>query len=142
MRLARRTNLLIEPPAAATGDIAFNLLVFFLVCASTQPDSGRRQNIPASEPKQQASEQSRNIEVYVTRTTAAIDGRPYRNLDQFQARLAQLLSAKPRPEDKVVVVRSSKDASYAHWIDVTGRIEAAGGTITLQLEEERTVVAP
>ena len=48
----RRTNkLLIEPPASATGDIAFNLIIFFLVCASVQPNSGRSQTIPRSDDK-------------------------------------------------------------------------------------------
>jgi len=46
MRLLRKNNLLVEPPSSATGDIAFNLIVFFLVCASVQPDSGRHQTLP------------------------------------------------------------------------------------------------
>ena len=45
----RTSKLLVEPAAVATGDIAFNLIVFFLVCASTQPDSGRKQDLPRSE---------------------------------------------------------------------------------------------
>ena len=49
MRTVRTQKLLVEPPASATGDIAFNLIVFFLVCASVQPDSGRRQTVPRSE---------------------------------------------------------------------------------------------
>jgi hypothetical protein len=49
MKIRRRSsNLLIEPPSSATGDIAFNLIIFFLVCASVQPDSGRHQALPRS----------------------------------------------------------------------------------------------
>ena len=71
MKLRRNTNLLIEPPAVATGDIAFNLIVFFLVCASTQPDSGRKQSIPKSESKTEKEQQSENIEVALTRNTTS-----------------------------------------------------------------------
>ena len=57
MKIRRRSsNLLVEPPSSATGDIAFNLIVFFLVCASVQPDSGRRQVLPRSEETEQKQE--------------------------------------------------------------------------------------
>ncbi|MEC9091585.1 MAG: biopolymer transporter ExbD, partial [Planctomycetota bacterium] len=67
MKERRQRKLMVEPPASATGDIAFNLIVFFLVCASVQPDSGRQQTLPRSE--QEAQEQSENIEVQIGRNT-------------------------------------------------------------------------
>ncbi|MEY4180085.1 MAG: hypothetical protein RLY70_3659 [Planctomycetota bacterium] len=122
----------------ATGDIAFNLIVFFLVCASVQPDSGRKQTLPRSEEKAKQEQQTKNVEVLLTRTTAAVNGDlvPQREL---LPRLRTLLSGKPRPEDRVVVVKSRPDTPYAFWIEVTGLIEEAGGTVTIQREEERTV---
>lgn len=142
MRIRRGlSKLMVEPPSVATGDIAFNLIVFFLVCASVQPDSGRKQSIPKSETKQEKKEQSENIEVALTRTTVSINGSPIPT-KQFLPRLKTMLRGKPKPEDKIVVVKSAKDTPYDHWIAVTGWIEEAGGVITLQLEEERTVSAP
>ncbi len=141
MKIRRERKLLVEPPATATGDIAFNLIVFFLVCASVQPESGRKQDIPKSEPEKDKTQQSKNIEVQLTRTTAAINGTPVR-LENFKARLGSLLKGKTRPQDKIVVVKSKPDTSYLHWIKVTGWIEEVGGVITLQLEEERTVMTP
>lgn len=123
----------------ATGDIAFNLVVFFLVCSSVQPDGGRKQTIPRSEAKEQQTEQSQNVEVSLTRTTASINGDPVR-MEQFLPRLRALLRSKTKEEDRVVVVKSRGDVPYHRWILVTGAIEQAGGAITLQLEEERTVV--
>jgi biopolymer transport protein ExbD len=61
---------------------------------------------------------------------------------QFPARLAALLAGKPRPEDKVVVVKSDDDVPYHFWMTVTSQIEDAGGIITLQIEEEREVQVP
>ena len=57
-----------------TGDIAFNLIIFFLVCASAAPDSGRRQNIPRSETTKEQEQKAQHIEVQLTRTTMAITG--------------------------------------------------------------------
>jgi biopolymer transport protein ExbD len=141
MKLHRNTKLLIEPPSVATGDIAFNLIVFFLVCASVQPDSGRRQAIPRSESKQEKSQQSQNVEVVLKRTAVAINGKPVLPAE-FKNRLKTMLQSKQRPEDRIVVVKSANDTPYDHWIKITGLIEEAGGIVTLQIEEERTVMTP
>ena len=137
----KRRKLLVEPAAVATGDIAFNLIVFFLVCASVQPDSGRKQDIPKSESKQEKTEQSQNIEVEITRTGVRINSTAVL-LPEFYSRVRRALETKTRPEDRIVVVKSSKDTPYDHWIYLTGLIEQAGGIITLQMEEERQVQLP
>ena len=48
MRAKRSTKLLIEPPSSATGDIAFNLIVFFLVCIGWLMARGHRWRISLS----------------------------------------------------------------------------------------------
>ncbi len=136
----RRTNkLFVEPPSSATGDIAFNLIVFFLVCASVQPDSGRKQSIPRAEKQEQ--EESENIEVLLTRGAVMINKNPV-PVAEFLPRIKALLAEKPRPEDKIVVVTSKPEATYQHWIQITSMIEEAGGTITIQREEEQVEVLP
>jgi len=140
MRLRRSAKLLVEPPSAATGDIAFNLIVFFLVCASIQPDSGRQQILPKAEQAQQ-QEQQDNITVELKRTVVLLDGDPMK-LSEVTPKVREKLSGKTRPEDRVVVVKSADDVPYQTWVEVTTQIEDAGGIITLQLEEERQVELP
>ncbi len=131
----RRNKLLVDPPAGASSDIAFILIVFFLVCASVQPEQGRPQEIPKSEEKPDKKEQSQNPEVELTRTAVILNGDPVPS-NTFGPRLASILQRKERVEDKVVVLKSRKDVTYERWIDVTGIIEQVGGIITLQVEEE------
>lgn len=138
MGIRRNSGLLVEPPSAATGDIAFNLIVFFLVCASTQPDSGRKQQLPKSDQSQQQEQKQENVQVELTRQNVLINGEPTLMKD-FIKRMKTKLQGKTRPEDKIVVVKSKPDTPYHHWISVTTRIEEAGGIVTLQLEEEKTV---
>ncbi len=139
MGFRRTTKLLVEPPSGATGDIAFNLIVFFLVCASVQPDSGRQQEIPRSEENQQ-KEEVQNIEVALTSNEAAVslNGDAVR-IKELVPRLTTMLKGKPRPEDKIVIVKSKLDTPYHHWITVTGMIEESGGLVTIQREEVQTV---
>src|SRR5436309_4906711 len=100
MRLTRNTRLLVEPPSVATGDIAFNLIVFFLVCASTQPDSGRKQTLPRSEQNAQVQEEQQNVEVKLTRTAVVVNGE-VATPDQFDALITAKLRGKARPEDRI-----------------------------------------
>ena len=141
MKLRRNSNFLIEPASAATGDIAFNLIVFFLVCASTQPDSGRKQVLPRSESQAKQTEQTQNLEVSLDRNSVSVNTEKI-PLTDFPSRIKRKLQGKAKPEDRIVVVKSTKDVPYFHWIAITGAIEEAGGIITLQLEEERSVAVP
>ena len=141
MKIPRSTKLLVEPPSTATGDIAFNLIVFFLVCASSQPDSGRRQTLPRSETNSENTPRVEHVEVLLTRTAVAINGDLVRP-DRFLLRIKTLLADKVRPEDKVVVVKSKPDVPYRHWIRYTTLIEEAGGMITVLREEEQEVQIP
>jgi biopolymer transport protein ExbD len=119
-------------------DIAFILIVFFLVCASVEPEDGRSQVIPRSE-KNEEQQASQSTEVGLTPATVTIDGTPYR-LNEFQSRIRQILAQKKTEAERVVVLKSQADVPYEHWIAMTGIIERAGGIVTLLLEEEQTVI--
>jgi biopolymer transport protein ExbD len=141
MRFRRRkSQLLIEPPSAATGDIAFNLIVFFLICASTQPDSGRAQQLPKAEQKQ-AQKEKQDLEVNLLRDAILLDGQRV-SPDQLTKALRAKFAGKTRPEERIVVLKSEKSTKYQQWITASAAIEAAGGVITVQREETRIQAAP
>lgn len=134
----RRGQLLIDPPAASSSDIAFILIIFFLVCASVQPETGLAQTLPRTEAKEEKKEQSKNLEVSITPSSIVLNGSPLQ-LPAFSQRITTALTAKQRPEDKVVVVKSAPNTPYDQWIRVSQAIAKAGGVITLELESERTI---
>ena len=134
-----RLSPMVEPPASATGDIAFNLIVFFLVCASVQPDSGREQSLPRSD--QESEEQTENIQVQLASNAVMLNGVVIGQND-FVIALNRSLEGKVRQEDRVVVVQSKPDTPYSHWVIVTEMIEQAGGIVTIQTEEVQQMVAP
>lgn len=138
----RGSNMLREPPAVLLTDLAFNLLIFFVVCASTDPETGRQQKVPSSSKDQaQAPQAEQNLEILLTRTTVAINGEQVPQAD-FTEQLKKKLTGKTKPEQRLVVVKSEKDTPYHRWITVTGMIEQAGGTIAVVVEETKTVVTP
>ena len=134
----QRGKMLIDPPASASSDIAFILIIFFLVCAAVQPETGLSQVLPKTEEKQQKSQQSKNIEVSITPSSIVLNGSPLQ-LPEFTTRLNQALDKKRRKEDRVVVVKSAPDTPYPTWIRVSQIIEQAGGTLTLELETKQEI---
>lgn len=135
----RRGQLLVDPPASSSSDIAFILIIFFLVCASVQPETGLPQFLPRTEAKEEKKEQSKNLEVSITPSNIVLNGSPLK-LPEFSKRILVALQAKTRPQDKVVVVKSTPDTPYDQWIRVSQAIDNAGGTLTLELESERTII--
>jgi biopolymer transport protein ExbD len=137
--ILRRRALLVEAPASAATDIAFILIIFFLVCASVQPDTGRQQIIPRSEEQEDKSKQSQNIEVSISPGAIVVNGNVV-DAEEVRAKLKTLLAGREREADRVVVVKSARATSYERWIAVTEQIEEAGGTITLKLEKQQEVI--
>ena len=137
MKLQRR-KLLVEPPSSAATDIAFILMIFFLVCASVQPGTGREQTIPSSEEQKNQSLPAKNIEISIASSTIIVNGETT-PLHQLRRKLDSLLAGKEKDDDRVVIVKSSPSTQYQHWIKVTSIIEQAKGIITLQLEQQETI---
>ena len=134
----RRPKYLVDPPSSSMNDIAFILIVFFLVCASVEPEDGRSQTIPSSE-KNEEQNNAQSIEVGITPSTVTINGTPYQK-EQFQEKISQLLIQKETESERIVVVKSQADVSYKDWIAMTEIVEKSGGIVTLLLEEEQTII--
>lgn len=134
----QRGKLLVDPPASASSDIAFILIIFFLVCAAVQPETGIAQILPKTEEKPDKQDQSKNLEVSITPTSIVLNGSPLR-LDEFAKRINAALAKKTRDADRVVTVKSAPDTPYPLWIRVSQVIEQAGGILTLELEADRVI---
>ncbi len=135
----RRRSLLVEAPASAASDIAFILIIFFLVCASVQPDTGREQIIPRSEEQEEKSKQSKNIEVSISPGAVVVNGKVVA-AEAVEAKLKSLLAGREREADRVVVVKSANTTPYERWIGITEQIERAGGTVTLKMEKQKEIL--
>jgi len=134
----KRGQLLVDPPGSASSDIAFILIIFFLVCASVQPEDGHDQRLPRAEPKEDQRQQTKNLEVSITANSIVLNGSP---LDEstFPARLAKELAGRRTEADRVVVLKSAPNTPYTRWIEVSRMIDAAGGLLTLEVAEEKSI---
>lgn len=134
----KRGSMLIDPPGCSSSDIAFTLIIFFLVCAAVQPETGLPQVLPKTEAKTEKRDQSQNLEVSITPSSIVLNGSPLQ-LPEFARRIAGELKQKSREADRIVVVKSSPDTPYPTWVKVSQVINQAGGILTLELESRQTV---
>ncbi len=121
-------------------DLAFNLLIFFVVIASNdKTHKGRAQQVPSANKEKSQTQKAENLEVWVKRQSVLVNTKAV-PLEDLASKLQPLIAAKTSAEDKIVVLKSDKDTPYQRWIQVTSAIEKAGGVVALQIEEEKETV--
>jgi biopolymer transport protein ExbD len=141
MKIRRRGKLLVDVPAVATGDIAFNLIVFFLICAAPKPEGGRTLEFPRSDEETQQTQDQKNIEVLLTRNarTVTLNEQTY-TLEEFERRVPELIKQRP-PAQRTVFIKREGDVQWQDEDRVIFFVKDAGGTPVLEIEETEERVA-
>ena len=122
-----------DVPSVAMGDIAFNLLIFFVILAKAQDDS-HLQWQPA---------QAKQLEgVATSRASVLIDRENKLHLNgqeigqaQLSKQLSDLLGSAPQG-DRTVLLKVHKDATALYYEAVIESISQAGGDLVHVLEEK------
>ncbi len=130
-----RKKLEITPPYVSMADIAFNLVLFFLILAKTQDDSNRLDWVPA---KATGAQPVKNPQVSIT---VDRDNKVYLNGQQIGLRdlaekVAALLGDKP-PTERSVVLKIHNETLAATFEPIMEAVSQAGGEVVHVIEEER-----
>ncbi len=131
----KRRKLEITAPYVSMADIAFNLVLFFLIMAKTQDDSNRIDWTPA---KATGAKPVKNAQVSVT---VDKDNKVYLNGQQVGLRdlaekVATLLGDKP-PAERSVILKIHNETLAATFEPIMEAVSAAGGEVVHVIEEER-----
>ena len=122
-----------DVPSVAMGDIAFNLLIFFVILAKAQDDS-HLQWLPA---------QAQQLEgVATSKASVLIDRENKLHLNgqeigqaQLAKGLSDILGTAPQGE-RTVLLKVHKDATAMYYEAVIEAISEAGGDLVHILEEK------
>jgi biopolymer transport protein ExbD len=133
MKIARR-KMRVEVPSLAMGDIAFNLLIFFVILARAQDDSHLKWEA-ASTPKVEPAEHTRVSIVIDIENKLYLNGQPI-GIAQLAQSIEDLLGAAPSGE-RTVLVKVHKEILAQRFEPVIEAISEAGGDLVHVLEEER-----
>lgn len=123
-----------EVPSVAMGDIAFNLLIFFVILAKAQDDS-HLQWVPAATPKVESSGFAKVSVMIDSKSDLYLNGQQI-GLQQLSGRIKDLLGEAPAGE-RTVLFKVHKDAQALKWEPAIESISEAGGELVHILEEKR-----
>ena len=130
----KRRKLEVIPPYVAMADIAFNLVLFFLILAKTQDDS----HIQWAPAKDVGAKQVLNAKVSIT---VDRDNKVYLNgqqigIREMADRVGQELGDKPASE-RTVLLKIDKNTLAATFEPIMEAVSQAGGEVVHVIEEER-----
>lgn len=127
-----------EVPTSSTADIAFLLLIFFLVTTTFPKDKGLAIVLP--EPGEEAQVSQRNILHLIIQPTGVVDVRRGES-QQVQQMRPQEIEGLWRQEvaaneNLIAAVKTHPDAAYEYMVDVLDALHAANAQrISLQVLE-------
>ncbi len=130
----KRRKLEVIPPYVAMADIAFNLVLFFLILAKTQDDS----HIQWTPVKDVGAKQVLNAKVSIT---VDRDNKVYLNgqqigIREMADRVGQELGDKPVNE-RTVLLKIDKNTLAATFEPIMEAVSQAGGEVVHVIEEEQ-----
>ena len=130
----KRRKLEVVPPYVAMADIAFNLVLFFLILAKTQDDS----HIQWTPVKDVGAKQVSNAKVSIT---VDRDNKVYLNgqqigIREMADRVGQELGDKPASE-RTVLLKIDRNTLAATFEPIMEAVSQAGGEVVHVIEEER-----
>lgn len=133
MKIARKA-LKAEIPATAMGDIAFNLLIFFVILAKSQDDS-HLEWAPAEATNLQTSGQSIVSIVIDRENKLYLNGREL-GVSELAGRIERLLGQRPAGE-RTVLLKIHKDTLAQRFEPVIEAVSQAGGELVHVVEDKK-----
>ncbi|HPQ40049.1 MAG TPA: biopolymer transporter ExbD [bacterium] len=124
MRFRRNSQVEAEVPNSSMSDIAFLLLIFFMVTTAFAARKGIDFRLPAPANEEQEIEQQELKAVTIQVQASGrivVDGIP-KNLGDIQSYLKPILAANPK---KFVIIQMDMEASYGNMMDVLDELKQA-----------------
>ncbi len=131
MRLQRKQRMLSEINVGAFSDIAFLLIIFFILTTTFVRTAGRRMEIPSGTSEQSESEQKQftidltRDEIHMGEDSGAL------SIEELRIRLDDADLPSLPEEQRIVLLQSQKDVPYDRYFKVVTAISQAGGVLAL-----------
>jgi len=134
MKIARKTYK-VEVPSVAMGDIAFNLLIFFVILAKAQDDTHLNWT-PAETTKIESAGASRVSVLIDNNSKLYLNGQQI-GISQLAGEVKQLLGDSPAG-DRTVLMKVHRDAQAMLFEPVIEAVSEAGGDLVHILEKQQS----
>jgi biopolymer transport protein ExbD len=124
-----RVKGLIDVDLNSLVDIAFLLILFFMLATTFLKPAGEKIQIPAGG---QSSSQSKSLTVLLSTTGIRYgDTKSAISLEELRARLLEEKLGDKEPAQRLVILESARDVPYEDYFSVVMTITQAGGVLAL-----------
>jgi len=123
-----------EIQVSAFSDIAFLLIIFFILATTLVHVTGIVADMPSGE-NTKKEEEKKTATVSIVNDQILIDDKNV-TIKELRKRLADMKLPAKSEEDKVVLLTASGHVTYQTYFDVMASISAAGGVTAILQEEE------
>jgi biopolymer transport protein ExbD len=137
MALARRREQReLEIPTDSVSDIAFLLIIFFILTTTLTKLSGFTAELPsAAANQQQATSDAKTPTVQLANGKLLFDEREV-SPAALRERLLDLRLDKRQGEERIVMLEAAGKVDYQTYYEVMAAISAAGGVVAIVEEDE------
>jgi len=126
MTVRRKRKSLPEIPTASMADVAFLLIIFFLVTTSFMKEKGLLLELPNTEKSEEkVADKKENIELHVSKKEFLLNTKavPY---DELLDQLNQRLDKAQNDAERIVILRTDKGVSYERFIMAEDVLQLTG----------------
>ena len=121
-------------PFITLADIAWQIIIFFLVASTFVSNWSLTVPLPSAGPSAVAAQPGRMVRIEASESTLKVNGMAI-PLADLELQLAGLLAGGLREEDRAVVVVPADDLSFQRNADIFYAIQQAGGIVFISQEK-------
>lgn len=123
-----------EIPTGSFSDIAFLLIIYFLVATTLLKVKTITADLPSGEKSAQAQSEKTPI-INLRGAEIFFNDKPV-GIADLEARLAALELADKQPSQRVIMLESARGTPYENYFNALAAISENGGVVALVQEEE------
>ena len=120
-------------PVASFSDLAFLLIIFFLLATTFAKQTGFLSDIPSGETGQ--AQETKTLTVALADDRITLNDQTV-TIEQLRNKLDDARLKEKKGEDKIVLLTASGRVKYQDYFNVMAHITAAGGAVVIQREED------
>lgn len=138
MALKRKPKGDCEIDVTSFSDIAFLLIIFFILTTSMINLTGQELKIPSGAPPKEQKEEDKALTINLKPGEIRIGAKGASvSLSQLRRRLfEEKFDMRAHDKDRTVILEAAGDVSYDLYFKVSCAITEAGGILTLMVEEK------
>jgi biopolymer transport protein ExbD len=121
-------------PTDSLSDVAFLLIIFFILTTSIQRITGVVSDMPAAQHTEQTSSQEKMPSIKLRDGALTLDDQPV-SIEELRAKLLALNLPSRAEADRVIVLEATGLVNYQQYYEVMAAVSAASGVLGVIAEQ-------